>query len=181
MWGGKRGREGGREGGRRRKRKGVQVYSRMRRHARTRHAHACGRGNHDSPQDSDLESKPGRDQASPETASERGWAGERVGGCWCVSSKRQSNDSVTTVASRTCTLIPQGGNNLGPQGAMHLAGALEKMTGMQTLDLVSHVGVRVHAHAGRLVNTGHGPCPGRLEPGQLNTNLCTNLCGHRFV
>jgi hypothetical protein len=34
---------------------------------------------------------------------------------------------------------------------MHLAGALEKMTGMLTLELVSHVGVR--ARAGRLVDT----------------------------
>jgi hypothetical protein len=36
---------------------------------------------------------------------------------------------------------------------MHLAGALEKMTGMQTLHLVSHARVRVHASAERLVDT----------------------------
>jgi hypothetical protein len=44
---------------------------------------------------------------------------------------------MTTVASRTCTLVPQGGSNLGPVGAWNLAGALEKMTGMQKLVLVS--------------------------------------------
>ena len=34
------------------------------------------------------------------------------------------------------THITQGGNDLGPTGAEKLAGALEKMTGMQTLYLV---------------------------------------------
>jgi hypothetical protein len=63
--------------------------------------------------------------------------------------ERPARDSrMTTFASRTCSPIPQGGNDLGPEGARHLAGALEKMTGMQRLNLVSHVRVRVRARAG---------------------------------
>jgi hypothetical protein len=50
---------------------------------------------------------------------------------------------MTTFPSRTCTLIPQRSTLLGPEGARHLAGALEKLTSMQTLYLVSHVRVRV--------------------------------------
>jgi hypothetical protein len=45
---------------------------------------------------------------------------------------------------------------------------------MQTLDLVSHVRVRVRARAGRLVDTGHGPGPGRLEAGQAEGPLCVS-------
>jgi hypothetical protein len=76
-------------------------------------------------------------------ARERGWADAGVrAGCADVGER--------DITSRTCALIPQGGNNLGPQGAGHLARALEKMTGMQMLDLVSHVGVRMRAFVGRL-------------------------------
>ena len=81
---------------------------------------------------------------------------------------------MTTFASRTCSPIPQQENDLGPKGARHLAGALEKMTGMQTLNLVSHVRVRVRARAGRLLDTGHGPGPGRLEAGQAEGPLCVS-------
>jgi hypothetical protein len=80
--------------------------------------------------------------------------------------ERPARDS--RFASRTCSPIPQNENFIGPEGARHLARALEKMTGMQTLHLVSHVclRVRVRAGAGRLLDTGHGPGPGRLEAGQ---------------
>ena len=81
---------------------------------------------------------------------------------------------MTTFASCTCSPIPQEGNELGLEGARHLAGALEKMTGMQTLNLVSHVRVRVRARAGRLLDTGHGPGPGRLEAGQAEGPRCVS-------
>ncbi len=58
-------------------------------------------------------------------------------------------------STRAAAPILQGGNNLGSEGVRHLARALERMTGMQTLDLVSHLRVRLRARTVLLRNTGH--------------------------
>jgi hypothetical protein len=79
---------------------------------------------------------------------------------------RPARDSrIPTLASRAFARISQSTNNLRPEGAMHLTGALEKMTGIQTLDLVSHVRLLVRARSGRLQDTGYGHYLGWLEAG----------------
>ncbi len=85
---------------------------------------------------------------------------------------RQRAGAAIMTRPRTCAHIPQGvgmqtANDLGPDGALFLAGALEKMMGMQTLHLVSHV-----RRAVLVVDTGHGPGPGRLAAGPPEGPLC---------
>ena len=51
-----------------------------------------------------------------------------------VAEGRRVVESVWT-AQRSCPCL-QGHNDLGPEGAGHLAGALSQLTGLHTLDLV---------------------------------------------
>ena len=55
----------------------------------------------------------------------------RACACLCVS---------VCMRARVSLAVPQYGNSLGPEGAGKLAGALEKMTNLQKLDLVTNKG-----------------------------------------
>ena len=61
--------------------------------------------------------------------------------CVCVRALARACVCVHVRArARAYLAMPQDGNNLGPEGAGKLAGALEKMTNLQKLDLVTNKG-----------------------------------------